>query len=49
MEVDSRNNNHQSLQDHPPHHDSDHYLVMHNKTLKCVCELCTCGNYPYNI
>ena len=39
MEVDS----HPQPKDN--YHPDDHYLVMHDKTLKCVCELCTCGNY----
>lgn len=36
MEVDTR----QDLpdqQNEAHHQDTDHYLVMHNKTLKCVC------------
>jgi hypothetical protein len=36
MEVDTNQLNQAHLND-------QHYLVMHNKTLKCVCELCTCG------
>ena len=43
MQVDSR----QQQNEHS--HQDDHYLVMHGKTLKCVCELCTCGNELDNL